>query len=264
MDAFFLPEPDGTLVATPWTRGPWDVRMQHGGPPSALLARSIDRAIGDEREEWIPVRTVVELLKPVPIARLRPSATIETRGRQAIRAHATLEHDEVTIARAHAILVRAVPADPEMENAEARRDRLPPPESWPPMEFSFFPHPVGYHRAIEGRMEGEWPRPRARVWSRIRVPLVLGEPTSGWERVLTFADANHGVAPALDPHRFTIVNPDLEVSLTRRPRGEWIALDVETQTTAIGTGMTRSRVFDDDGEVGASSAPLIVRRRSAT
>jgi len=259
MDAFFHPEPDGTLVATPWTRGPWDVRTQHGGPPSALLARAIDAAVGDERDAWIPARTIVELLKPVPIASLRPRAAIETRGRQAIRAHATLEQDGVVVARARAILVRAIPEDASLARAED--DRLPPPETWPSMELAFFPHPVGYHRAIELRMEGAWPRARARVWSRMRVPLVLGEEPSGWERALTFADAAHGLAPALDPTRHTIVNPDLELSLTRRPAGEWIALDVTTQTTAMGTGITRSRVHDREGEVGACSAALIVRPR---
>ena len=261
-DAFFLPELDGDLSATPWTRGPWDLGAQHGGPPSALLARAIDRAVGEERDAWVPARTIVELLRPVPIARLRASATLETRGRQAIRASAVLEHDGAAIARARAILVRASDDDPTLASSAPEADgTLPPPESWPVTDLSFFLHPVGYHRAMEIRMADPWPSPRARAWSRMRAPLVLGETPTGWERALCIADAAHGIAPGLDPTRFTLVNPDLELTLVRRPAGEWIALDVDTRSTAIGTGLTRSRVFDEHGHAGAASATLIVRRR---
>jgi hypothetical protein len=261
-DAFFLPEPDGDLSATPWTRGPWDVAAQHGGPPSALLARAIDRAVGEDRSAWVPARTVVELLRPVPIARLRATATLEKRGRQAIRASAVLEHDGAAIARARALLVRSGANEPALASAasDAARD-LPPPAGWPVTELTFFLHPVGYHRAMEIRMADPSRSARARAWSRMRMPLVLGETPSGWERALCFADAAHGIASGLDPMHFTQVNPDLELSLFRRPTGEWIGLDVDTRTTAIGTGLTRSRVFDESGDVGAASATLIVRRR---
>lgn len=261
-EAFYLPEADGTFVATPATRGPWDVRMQHGGPPSALLARAVDHAIGEERDAWVPARTIVELLRPVPIARLTVAPSIESRGRQAIRARATLSHEGVEIARLRAILLKATEPDPALVRAPAG-DPFPAPDAWPGFVFDFFLDPVGYHTSMELRTVDAWPSARMRSWSRMRVPLVAGETPSGWERALVFADAAHGTAPALDPKRHTLVNPDLELSLVRRPVGEWIALDVTTTTTAIGTGLTRSRVLDVDGECGATSAALVVRARPA-
>lgn len=260
--AFYFPEPDGWVRATPWTRGPWDSAMQHGGPPSALLARAVDAELGAEHLEWVPARTLVELLRPVPIARLRARASVESRGRKALRAVATLEHDGVDIARARVTMVRATAAVAETVRGSLEPEAgFPPPEDWPPFEFSFFLDSVGYHRAMELRMDDPWPAARARAWSRMRVPLVEGEQASGWQRALCFADAAHGVAPALDPREHTLVNPDLELSLTRRPRGDWIGLDIRTHTSDIGTGITRSRVLDLEGEVGATSAVLVVRPR---
>ena len=61
-------EADGAaLVATPMTRGPWDNRFQHGGPPAALVAGAVERFAGDYRV----ARLSIELLRPVPIAPVR-------------------------------------------------------------------------------------------------------------------------------------------------------------------------------------------------
>ena len=37
MDKCFYEPCEGGYRATVWTRGPWDARAQHGGPPTALL-----------------------------------------------------------------------------------------------------------------------------------------------------------------------------------------------------------------------------------
>ncbi len=58
--AFYLPDGDA-FVSTASTRGPWDVQTQHGGPPSALMARAVDALLGDERSMWVPARTTIEL-----------------------------------------------------------------------------------------------------------------------------------------------------------------------------------------------------------
>lgn len=265
-DAFYLLD-GGRLRASAWTRGPWDLGAQHGGPPSALMARAIEHLLGDERDAWVPARVLVELLRPVPIATLDPRAAIESRGRRAIRAAAALEHEGVEIARARAVLLRAAPDEGSLERApEDLRAPLPPPDSWSAFDFPFFLDPVGYHRAMEIRIGDRWPGASARAWSRMRVPLVRdawgrAEEPTGWQRALTFADAAHGCAPALDPSAFAIVNPDLELTLARRPEGEWIGLDVRTWTSALGTGLTRSRVLDHRGLCGATSATLVVRPR---
>lgn len=259
--AFYLPEGRGCVRATGWTRGPWDVRTQHGGPPSALLAREVDAAIGEDAAAWVPVRTVIELLRPVPIATLCARAEVTSRGRTALRAVATLEHDRQEVARARVILVRAVAPDPSMACA-AVDEAWPDPEASPPFTFTFFPDPVGFHTAVTLRGPSAWPRASTRAWSRVDVDLVAGAPPTGWQRALCIADAAHGLAPGLDPRTFTLINPDLELSLLRRPVGVWVGLDVTTTTRAVGTGVTRATVADVDGTAGACSATLVVRRRA--
>ena len=64
-DAIFLP--DGPrFVPTELARGPWTPEAQHGGPPAALLARTLEREPG--AEGMLVARLTVELLRPVPIA----------------------------------------------------------------------------------------------------------------------------------------------------------------------------------------------------
>ena len=42
-DAYYLPLGGDRFTATEHTQGPWDPGLQHGGPPSALLAREVAR-----------------------------------------------------------------------------------------------------------------------------------------------------------------------------------------------------------------------------
>ncbi|MCA9624993.1 MAG: thioesterase family protein [Myxococcales bacterium] len=259
-DVFF--EPDGEdVVATPWTRGPWDLGAQHGGPPSALAARAVETCLGEERGEWLPGRTAIEILRPVPIARLRARAEIVKRGRSVLRARAVIEHEGVEVLRARCLLLRRQGPDDGMATPAPSLEDVLGPTRCQPFTFTFFLHDVGYHRAMEIRIAGGWPESQAIAWARLRVPLVAGESPSGWQRALCFADAAHGVAPALDPRRFTLVNPDLELALSREPRGEWIGLEVTTVTASEGVGLTRSLLRDEEGAIGGTSATLVVRHR---
>ncbi|HYR96193.1 MAG TPA: acyl-CoA thioesterase domain-containing protein, partial [Candidatus Binatus sp.] len=78
-DALFVPDGD-RFVPTELCRGPWRPDAQHGGPPAALLARSVERAAGDDGMQT--VRLTVELLRPVPLAPLAVVARIARPGRK--------------------------------------------------------------------------------------------------------------------------------------------------------------------------------------
>ena len=68
--AFYVPDGAG-FAATPLTRGPWDVRFQHGGPPSALVCGALARW-GTDSERWFLSRLTIELLRPVPLGHVGP------------------------------------------------------------------------------------------------------------------------------------------------------------------------------------------------
>lgn len=65
--AFFVDLGDGRFRSTSHTLGPWDPQLQHGGPPSALIGRCLERT--EPREDMRLARVTVEILGAVPVAR---------------------------------------------------------------------------------------------------------------------------------------------------------------------------------------------------
>lgn len=262
--AFFIPDGEGFL-ATEHTRGPWSPQHQHAGPPSALVARGILRAVaaeGDAGAPFHPSRITLELLRPIPIGRLRVDVDIERRTKTTRLVRARLVGGDTELARAQALLVREVPvALPPIAPPPA-----PPPPPGPtglaPATFPFFREPVGYHTAMELRFaDGGFGRARATVWMRMRVPLVAGEAPSPVERVLCAADSTNGVTNVLGFEAYTFLNADLSVHLHRLPAGEWIALAAATVPQPTGVGLAESLLFDERGAVGRALQSLIIAAR---
>jgi hypothetical protein len=255
-EAFFLPDGDG-FVATELTRGPWSRDLQHGGPPSALIARAVRRAAGPEGRI---VRVTVDLLRPVPLGRVTIAIEPVREGRAARVYRARLSVGGKESLNATALVVRTV---------EVGLDATPggsfprSPEDSDPYTFTFFSDSVGYHTAMEVRVaRGTWGKGPLAGWMRMRFPLVPGEEPAPVERVLAAADSGNGISPFLDPKKFSFVNPDLTVHLRRDPIGEWIGLDAATAIEPDGTGLAESALFDARGPIGRSLQSLVVERRA--
>lgn len=263
--AFFLPDGDG-FVATEATRGPWSREHQHGGPPTALLVRAIER-----HPAVVPgmqvARLTVDFLRPVPIARLTCRAEVVRAGRTVQNLTATLFADDRPLVQAAALLIRTAPVPlPEGPAAEPRaEDRaLPPPEETAPFEFPFFRDPVGYHTSMEARwLSGRFGGGDAAAWMRQTVPVVDGEAPSPVQRLAVVADSASGISVAVDPARYTFVNADLTLSLHRLPEGEWIGLDAVTTVEPHGVGLCRAALHDRRGPVGRGAQGLVIESRPA-
>ncbi len=247
------------LIPTALTRGPWDPRHQHGGPPAALLARAFEALAPPA--EWHVARFTIEFLRPVPIDRALQVHAAPTRsGQQVLTLEGLLSTDERPLARAHALCIRQRPLllPPEV----LPRERPADPERLPAFRFPFFRAAVGYHTAVEVRLEsgviGEGP---AVAWLRPRYPLVLGEPTSALQRVLIAADAINGVGFALDLERFTFVNADLTVYLHRLPDGPWLRLAASPSPQASGVGIVEAELGDHRGPIGRALEAQVLRAR---
>lgn len=254
MTAFYERHGDG-FRATEHTRGPWDVGFQHGGPPSALLARAL------AREGTFLARLSVELLRPVPITTLKVTVD-DGAGRTVQRPTATLWAGEQPVARAAALRVLRA------EQPEGLDRTLPPP--WPapdtlaPYRFTFFQHPVGYHTAIELRCaQGAWGRTPVGFWARPVVDLVEGTPTTPTEAIVLLADAQSGMGVPHDPLAYTFVNPDLHVFFERDPTPGWFGFDIRATAGPQGTGLAQSAVRDAEGLVARSIQTLLVRPRAS-
>jgi acyl-Coa thioesterase superfamily protein/acyl-CoA thioesterase superfamily protein len=261
--AFFVSDGD-RFVATEHTRGPWSVEHQHGGPPSALLARAVERAVADDPAFQI-ARLSVELMAPVPIATFQVTSNVLRAGRKVRRIEATLSSDGRLLARATGLAVRADPVVLSSAPAQDPHETPAPPEAGKPWGFPVFlsEHArIGYGTAVDARcVRGGYGENPTSVWIRSRVALVAGEPPSALQRVMIAADSGNGVAVVLDPERFTFVNADLTVYLHRPLEGQWVCLEAVTAPEPTGIGVTRSRLFDRRGSIGYALQALVVEAR---
>jgi len=261
-DAFYLALGEGRFASTVHTGGPWDPMLQHAGPPSALMARAIER----EPAPWPATitRVTVDLLGPVPVAELDLRVEVLRSGRSVELVQAELANDGRVSARATAWRVRR--ADLELPPLPAEHDD-PGDDQVPPMPDAETTLPEGwgggYLHAMEWRQaRGNWGPPgAAAVWGRMRYPLVSDEEPSGLQRVMAIADSGNGVSYVLPFESWFFINPDLTVHLAAEPTGEWICLDARTRVDAAGFGLATSRLFDRERLVARGAQSLYIGPR---
>lgn len=256
-EAFYIPDGDG-FVSTDWTRGPWDARFQHAGPPSALLGRAIERLDGGE--DFTVARITVELLRSVPVERLTVDARLVRPGRNVQLAQAVISDGSGEVALARAWRMRR--EDTTAEQSPRSLD-VPGPQAGEPIR-DFDPwHGPSYFSAVEWRpVAGSFLDPGpATVWMRMNTQLVEGEVPSPLSRVLVAADSGNGISMELPIDRYLFINTELTVHLFREAAGEWVCLDARTRIGPSGSGVASSAISDLDGRIGVASQALLVRPR---
>jgi hypothetical protein len=255
-DSFFVPLGDDRWLATKHTTGPWDASAQHGGPPSALLGRAIERC--EPRQDMIVARFTGEILGAVPVGELTVRARVTRPGRSVELVEAVASADGRDVMRANAWRVlrtasESVPAD------------HPGPPSLPSSSSAMVGRGWvdGCLSAIEWRMiSGAFGTPGpATAWARMRYPLVPGEEPSPLQRVLIVADSGNGLSGTLDITSWYFINPELTVHLHREASGEWIMVDARTTISAGGAGLATTTLCDREGPVGTGAQSLLIRAR---
>jgi hypothetical protein len=252
----------GRYVPTDHTRGPWDVRAQHGGAPSALVARALEDVAG---EGFAIIRLTIELLRPVPLVPLTLAARVAKPGRRSIGVAVVIEADGTPVVEARGVAVRraGLPVGPD---AGPERDELltPGPESGRRAPFGADYDGPAFHRTgmdvqfVDGGFDKAGP---ATVWIRLQRPVVDDEEPTGLQRVAAAADFGNGVSWVLPYDRWRFLNADLTVHLSRPPEGEWMGLDALTLLGDEGAGLAESTLYDEAGRLGRGAQSLVVERR---
>ncbi|MBH0779739.1 thioesterase family protein [Nocardia bovistercoris] len=241
------------------TRGTWG-DMQHGGPPSALLVRALERC--EPRADARLSRIVVELLGPVPVGPVRVVSKKERRGTRIEYLSAVMSSadDMRPVARAHAWRMErsdtveiqrnfGEPLTP-LENVADRND------------LSHFTD--GYVGTLDWRWivePGSTPG-AGESWIRSAVDLVQGEAPSPLERLFVVADNANGVGAKADIRKWTFLNTDLTVHVHRMPEGDWIGIRADAAYGPDGIGATIGTLFDQHGPVAGIQQSVLLRRRS--
>ena len=255
-DALYTPHRE-FLVPGRLTQGPWSPDAQHGGAVAALLARSAESVAAPGAMQM--VRLTVELLRPVPLRPLLASATVSRPGRkvQIIDAHLAVDGRDVAWARA--LRIRSEPVDVPAQEPDPASPA--PPDHL--VEVRPGPVRTPFADAVDLRfISGSWNEPGpVQMWSRLTVPVVAGEEPSPMQRTAAAADFGNGVSRILDFETHVFINPDLTVSLSRVPSGEWIGFDVVTRLSADGYGQAESLIFDRVGPAGRATQSLLVEER---
>lgn len=259
-DSVFLAEGED-FMPTEHARGPWDPRALHGGAPAALIAGAFERM--EPGAELRIARLGFELLRPIPFAPLSLSTSIVRPGRRVQELAAELRSGGQLICRASALRVQEVPPGLPVADGPGRPE-MPRPEDGMPVRFALDDSAADSFAA--SAMEMRWlDDPRAlgpaRVWMRLRRPLLAGEALTPLARLAATADFGNGVSAALPFDRYLFINADLTIHLHRRPQGEWIGLDARTLLHPGGTGLAEAVLHDVQGPVGRSFQTLVVELR---
>lgn len=249
----------GTYEATEHCVGPWDERLQHAGPPSALLARAV-RMLPGLPPDSLPTRITAEIFRPVPVGRVQVRASIRRPGSRVAWCEATLsaaDAPDVPLMRMAAwVMRRTDPID-----LPPQPDRRPVSTVGRGTEHAIPPGWVrGYVDAVQWRwVRGSFSEPgRGTAWTWLRVTLVDDEPPDGLLRVLAVADSGSGVSSLANPADLVFLNTDLSVHLYREPVGEYMSMSAESFLDPRGTGMATTVLGDERGPVGVASQALFV------
>ncbi|HEX4187998.1 MAG TPA: thioesterase family protein [Solirubrobacteraceae bacterium] len=261
-ESIFLAE-GGDFMPTEHAGGPWDPRALHGGAPAALITSAFERL---EPGSELPIaRLGFELLRPIPFAPLSISTRIVRPGRRVQELAGELHQGEQLIARASALRVQRIPDGlPGVPPAPAGGGRMPGPDAGEAIRFAL--DDADRPSFASSAMEMRWLDPPfelgpARVWMRLRHPLLPGEPLSPLARLAATADFGNGVSAALPFERYLFINADLSIHLHRSPLGEWIGLDARTLLSGGGMGLAESVLYDSNGPVGRAFQTLVVQPR---
>jgi hypothetical protein len=251
------------LRATELARGPWDPNALHGGPVSALCAWVVERH--DPGPAMFVARMTVELLRPVPLARLHVAATTLRPGARVQWIDVVVHDDDGRlVAAARALRLQRAEAPtfdvgPHALVGLPERMPLAPDESGgPPIGLA---GTLGFWSANDFRMaSGDWqlPGPGA-AWLRLRVHLIDDDPVSPLQRVMAAADFGSGIGNPVRLAGTGTINADVTVHLHRPPIGEWIGLASAAVAHGEGVGLADTVVHDEVGPIGRAAQSLLVQ-----
>jgi hypothetical protein len=262
----FLRDGPERFVPTGWGRGPWDQAAMHGGAPGALLTQ-----LADGHDSLVPMRIArlaFEILRPVPLAPLDVTTSVEREGKRLQLLQLILSSDAMEVMRVRALRLRRGDHPlPDGVPTAATPDELglgtpdgvavsefPPIDGWGP----FFADAMEMRNIAGGLMHP--PGPGA-SWFRLRLPVIDDELPTPAARVAATADFGNGLAAPVPFREWIYINADLMVVLQREPIDEWVGMASLSVPAPDGTALTTSRLADRTGQLGIATQSLYIEPR---
>ncbi len=263
-EAFFevVQQADGTewFVPTDHARGPWDPDACHGGPPTGLLVRALERSLPALRL----ARVAVDLPRPVPMAGFTVTAEVWRTGRATGNTRATLTDAAgkvcATASGMHVAVAPTALFPGPLDNSGLSLPRLADSE---PGAFPLggMRHGLpGFRQAVEIRNPpGQGSDPGlTTLWMRA-LPLLVEEVMSPFQRVAPLADCTNAFGRHADPDQVAFMNTDLLIALHRDPVGDWVGSRSSSVWDPNGVGLSECALFDDEGQIGRAMQTLLLQ-----
>jgi hypothetical protein len=255
MEPLFIFE-HGQYLPTDWARGPWDIKLLHGGPPAALLAHALD---AERREELWTTRMTIDLLRPVRLAPLSVRTQVVRKGKRIQLVDAFLhEADDTLVARASGLMLRRNDNADDTANPPQQKCTLPSWETLAPLALGDDGEDRLFHRGTEFRPvrhtdSGEL----FAVWIRIPYALLPDRPLGPLAYAAAISDYVNAVGSMATPSRHSFINADINLSLHREPVGDWLCLESLGRPAQAGIATSNVNLHDALGLLGSVSASCL-------
>jgi hypothetical protein len=253
------------FASNAWTSGPWAKELQHGGPPTALLARCIERVARDHGFSHI-ARISASFLRAVPVSNepLHVLSSMDRVGSKTAQASAEIQNSKgERLMTASATLIRSLTEAVPSPFASAAC--IPPPASCHATSFGMLWDLSAENYGAAFELKSTLPSPTLgfgpnKCWFRQKVALVDHEPLSPLCRTLCAADSCNGLSSAVDFSEWTYMNVDITVACARAMQGEWVGIDARTDV-GHGHGLASGGLFDERGLYGHVLQAIVFNKR---
>ncbi|AZG44410.1 thioesterase family protein [Gordonia insulae] len=250
------------------TQSVWASTMQHGGPPSGLMMRSLLRCDPHPAQQFTRVTT--EILGPIGLGVNRIRAEVIRPGRQISLVSTDLEVQQPDgefrlAARSAGWRLRTVDT---AGIVEAPEPLTPGPDELTPVigvteseDLGVDWGTIGFIGSIESATVGGRTGDTPAVWVRPAIPLVGGEEISDLESIFTVIDIANGLGTRLRTDEWSWMNTDTTVHLSRIPQGPWVGIDADMVQGPEGFGATFGDLYDANGFIGRSAQTVLLTAR---
>lgn len=255
-DTFFTLD-DDWFKPTSHTRGPWHEDHCHAGPPTAVIARSIEQLNPQQKL----VRLTVNFIRPIPFAGFRIKADITRQGRIVTTSAAQLiDSNDKICATAVAL-----------QMTEQEKYSMPTHQTnfglHSAATLGKFPIQKTLHDKPSFKGDGvqvKYPDGQSHTpgpttaWMKT-VALLPDETPSAFQRICPLADCGNAFGRNAEPWEVNFMNPDLTVLLHRDPIGDWLGSSSTGYWEDNGIGMADAQLFDESGSVGRALQTLLLQ-----
>lgn len=248
---------DGLLHPTELAVGPWTANVQHGAAICGVATRAVE-AVPTAQPMDI-VRQTTDLSRGVPFGPTRVETRVLRDGKRLQVVEADIIVDGAVYARSNVLRMRRASSLDEADRpgpwpGEAEVRTRPEvnahPELWKgPLAMSLQP------------MWERWEPGRGVVWIRMTSELVAGEVMTPAVCASLAAEIIMTVGNSVSLDRYSVINADVSLSLTRLPIGTDIRVASVVRLGDGGYGVSEGELFDTTGRFGSGTKSLLIDRR---